>query len=199
MSDATEDPDRIRNDIERTRDSLSRDVDALAYKASPTRVVRERTDRARGLFAGARDKVMGVASDGRSRVAAGRDFVSDTASSASDATARVPERIKTTAEGNPLAAGVVVFGAAWLISSLLPGTRTERQAVQQATDLAEPMKDSAVSAARDVRENLREPLKDAAASVKSATADSLGVVKQEGQQAAQNVRDTATEQAHHVS
>ena len=57
------DPDQIRREIEATRNSLSSDVDALAYKVSPGRIVDDRKQRARNALQNVRDKVMGTASD----------------------------------------------------------------------------------------------------------------------------------------
>jgi hypothetical protein len=38
--------------------------------------------------------------------------------------------------GNPLAAGLIAFGAGWLVASLLPATEPEQQVAWQARDLA---------------------------------------------------------------
>ncbi|MEV4813452.1 DUF3618 domain-containing protein [Micromonospora avicenniae] len=57
------DPDQIRREIEATRDNLSSDVDALAYKVSPARIVDDRKQRARTALQKVRDSVMGTASD----------------------------------------------------------------------------------------------------------------------------------------
>ena len=57
------DPDQIRREIEATRNNLSSDVDALAYKVSPARIVDDRKQRARNALQNVRDKVMGSASD----------------------------------------------------------------------------------------------------------------------------------------
>jgi len=72
-----EEPDRLRQDIERTRASLSRDVDQLADKTSPTRVAQRR-------WTSVKEKVMG--SSDHARHAAGDTFstAQDKASHASD-------------------------------------------------------------------------------------------------------------------
>ena len=131
------DPDQIRNEIERTRENLSTDVDALAYKASPSRMVTARTDRVRGAFGGVKDKVMGAASDVSDRADSAASTVSDTASSVSGSAGAGPGKVKGAAQGNPLAAGVVVFGTAWLVSSLLPRSQREQQAADQVKTVAQ--------------------------------------------------------------
>jgi hypothetical protein len=71
-----EETTRLREEIHRTRDDLTRDVDLLADKTSPSRIVERRVQRTRrGLrrgFTGLREKVMGSSpSSGRHRTAPG--------------------------------------------------------------------------------------------------------------------------------
>ncbi len=51
------DPEEIREEIERTRDELSRDVDALRDKVSPGQVARRQADRLRAGVARVKDRV----------------------------------------------------------------------------------------------------------------------------------------------
>ena len=55
--------------------------------------------------------------------------------------------------GNPLAAGVIAFGLGMLVSSLIPSTEKEREAVSQLQSL-EPVKEKATEVAKDIGENL---------------------------------------------
>ena len=183
------DADQIREEIRRTRDNLSADVDALAYKASPSRMVHERTDKIRGAVRGAKDKVMGVASD------AG-DQTSSAASVVGENTTSVAGKVKHAAEGNPLAAGLVVFGAAWLVSSLIPRSNSEHQAAQAVRtavqEHAGPITEALSDAGHGLQENLREPVRAAADSVKESVADAAHAVKDDTKTAAEEVRDDAT-------
>ncbi|MBM0232287.1 DUF3618 domain-containing protein [Micromonospora sp. STR1_7] len=56
------DPDRIRREIETTRNELSSDVDALTDKVNPRRIAGDRVGQARGVFTRAKEKVMGSSS-----------------------------------------------------------------------------------------------------------------------------------------
>ncbi|MFN8075893.1 MAG: DUF3618 domain-containing protein [Kineosporiaceae bacterium] len=56
--------EELKQQIEQTRNEISRDVDALAYKASPSRIVGSRVDRAKSGLTGLKEKVMGSSSDG---------------------------------------------------------------------------------------------------------------------------------------
>jgi len=161
----TTEPDQIRRDIERTQENLSADVDALTYKASPKRMARDRVDQVRGGFRSVRSKVMGTASEAGEHTAAATSGIAQQATD-------MPAKAKRVAEGNPLAAGVVVFGAAWLVSSLLPKTAREQQAAGQVKATAqqhiEPVKETVSSAAGEMKENLREPVQEATESMKSS-------------------------------
>jgi hypothetical protein len=179
------DPDRIREEIRSTRASLSDDVDALAYKASPTRMVHERTDRVRHGVRRMRDTVMGTVADVGDRAGDAASTVGDTAGSAAG-------QVKRAAQGNPLAAGLVVFGAAWLASSLLPGSRGEAQAAQRAMSMAQehagPVKEALADSAREIRDDLREPVREAADSVRETV---TGAAQETGRQSAEAAREVA--------
>lgn len=54
-------PDEIRADIERTRQDLSTNVDAVTEKVSPSKVAQRQTDKVRSTLSGWKDHVMGSA------------------------------------------------------------------------------------------------------------------------------------------
>jgi hypothetical protein len=122
---------------------------------------------------------------------AARDTVSEKASEARDAVSRAPATVKRKAQGNPLAAGVIAFGIGMLVSSLIPSTEKERQAVSQLQENLEPVKEKASEVAQEVAENLKEPAQQAAQSVKAAATEGAENVRQEGAAAAAEVKDQA--------
>jgi hypothetical protein len=176
----TTEPDQIREEIRQTRAALSGDVDALAYKASPSRMVHERTDRIRGAIHGARTRIMGTASDLGDRASS---TVAETAESVADSAGAAATQLKRTAEGNPLAAGLIVFGAAWLVSSLLPRSEREQHLARQVRDVAAqhagPVTEALGESAREIGEHLREPAAHAVESVKATAVDAVDTVKQD--------------------
>jgi hypothetical protein len=99
--------------------------------------------------------------------------------------------MKRRAQGNPLAAGVIAFGLGMLVSSLIPSSEKEREAVSQLQDNLEPVKEKATEVARDIGEGLRPAAQDAAESVKTTAQEGAENVKQEGQSAAADVKDQA--------
>ncbi|WP_410634941.1 DUF3618 domain-containing protein [Amycolatopsis sp. cmx-4-83] len=191
-------PDRIRREIEGTQRNLSTDVNALTEKVSPGRIVERRVGRLRTAVGSAKDRVMGTANDHASTAGDKAGSVAATAqdkvSTAADAVSDAPRQIRRGTQGNPLAAGLIAFGAGWLVSSLLPASEPERKLAGQATDLArEQLAPVAKHAAEEVKENLREPVQRAAESVRSEAADSASTVKEEARSATGDVTDRAQE------
>ena len=52
---------------------------------------------------------------------------SDALNSAGERIGDVPQTVQRKTQGNPIAAGLIAFGAGWLVSSLLPPTRKEQE------------------------------------------------------------------------
>ena len=218
------DPDQIRREIEATRNSLSTDVDALAYKVSPSRIVDDRKQRARNALQNVRDKVMGTASDlghgtGHAAHAAGghassaastvsdkahsaASTVSDKAHSVGDAAQRAPQLIRQKSEGNPLAAGLIAFGVGMLVSSLVPATRREQELATQVKEKAGEhsgvVKEKLSEVASELKEELREPAQHATESVKATAQDAVHAVKDDTRSAAHDVKDSAQQSREQV-
>jgi hypothetical protein len=120
-----------------------------------------------------------------------KDTVSEKASEAGEAVRQAPRRIRRKAQGNPLAAGVVAFGLGMLVSSLIPSTEKEREAVSQLQENLEPVKQKAAEVAKDIGEGLKPAAQEAADSVRETAQEGVENVKQEGQSVAQDVKDQA--------
>ncbi|HET9650140.1 MAG TPA: DUF3618 domain-containing protein [Microlunatus sp.] len=179
------DPDEIRAEIERTRESVSDDVNRLADAAKPSNIARRQVDKVKDAAINVKDTVMGSASDATNSVG---DTLHESAASARDTARRTPRAVRARTRGNPLAAGMIAFGAGLLISSLIPSSQREQEAVSSLQGSLEPLKEEATGAAREVAENLREPAQRAAASVKATVTDAVDEVKQEGSTATEDVR-----------
>jgi Protein of unknown function (DUF3618) len=186
MGQSTEE---LNDDIEATRQRLSRDVDELGTKVSPSQIAHRRKEAAKNKLGSLRDRVMGSAQDATGSVAsAGQSMTGSVSDTASGAVQGLQQR----AEGNPLAAGVIAFGAGMLLSSLFPATRAETQVAQKGMDTArehgQPLIEEAKSMGQEVGQNLKEAGSQAASEVASTAKDSAQHVKEEGQESAQNVR-----------
>ena len=194
------DPDEIRADIERTRAALSDDVDDLAESVKPKNVAGRQVGKVKEAASNIKDRVMGSDDDDSSGSAVGtvtdkgyaaKDTVSEKASDAREAVRQAPRRMRRRAQGNPLAAGMIAFGLGMLVSSLIPSTEKEREAVSQLQDNLGPVKEKASEVAQDMAENLKPAAQEAGESVKAAATEGVENVKQEGQSAAADVKDQA--------
>lgn len=174
----TTEAEQIRQDIEKTRRELSSDVDSLTEKVSPARIVERRVGKAKGALSGAKEKVMGAAPSTSPAQAAGdaRDSLTSAAS------------------GNPLAAGLIAFGAGWLVSSLMPASSAERQAAGAAKEMIQEHSDVLTAplqeAAQSVKESMQEPVQEAMEAVKSTATDAVASVKDEAGSATSSSSDS---------
>jgi ElaB/YqjD/DUF883 family membrane-anchored ribosome-binding protein len=183
----TNDPDQIRSNIEATRRDLGSDVDALADKVDPSKIAQRQTDKAKGALRSARDRVMGVASD-----------VRGDAEDAMGSASGVAHGAVQKAKGNPLAVGLIAFGAGWLLSSLIPPSEKEKELAGSLTDAAQPLVDEVKSAASNVAEDLKEPAQDAVAAVRDSATDAADHVKADATSAVDDVRDQAAESRENI-
>jgi len=101
-------------------------------------------------------------------------------------------------QGNPLAAGLIAFGAGLLVSSLIPPSAKEREAAEALKSAAEPVTTEITEAAKDMAQGLKEPAQEAMDNVKATAADAADHVKGEGQAAVSDVKATAADAKDHV-
>lgn len=188
----TDSPDEIRADIEKTRRELGGDVDALADKVSPSKIVGRQTDKVKNALGSVRERIMGAADDAGSSI-------SDAGSSAAEHVVDVKDRVVAKAEGNPLAVGLIAFGAGLLLASLIPASAKEKRIAADVKDQAQPLVDEVAGVAKDIGANLKEPAKDAATAVKDAASDSVDTVKAEAKSATAEVKDQAEQARETVS
>ncbi|MDN5764749.1 MAG: DUF3618 domain-containing protein [Humibacillus sp.] len=181
------DPDQIRAEIEATRAGLSSNVNALTESVKPGNVVRRQVG---GTFSSLKDQVMG-SEDSAGKAAGAKDSVMESASSGTSTAAQ-----KT--RGNPLAAGVIAFGAGLLLGSLLPTSEAEQQAAATVKDKAAPLTDHITDAAKSVATDLKEPATEAAQNLKAAATDAANTVKDEAQSTASDVKASSADAAEHV-
>ena len=187
------DPDQIRADIERTRSQLSDNVDTLTDTANPKNIADRQVNKVKGAVSSVKDKIMGSDDDpyDNGRVGDATSLTAGKVSEAGDALAAAPGNVKQKTRGNPLAAGLIAFGAGLLVSSLIPASQKEQDAVSGLQENLEPLKQKASDAAKDMADNLRAPAQEAVDSVKATATDAVANVKDEGQAAKDQVQGQA--------
>lgn len=212
----SDNPDAIRSDIEATRARLGTNVDAVADKVTPSNIVHRQTDKLKDTVSGVKEKIMGAADSASTTVHTGAGHTGNALHSTGDtlhgakdtaaaklgdagtAISNAPDQVKAKTQGNPLAAGLIAFGAGMLISSLIPASQKEREAADQLKTAAQPLATQVTDAAKDMVQDLKEPAQEAMENVKATATDAAQNVKAEGQHAATDVKDRATDATSNV-
>ena len=193
----SENPDVIRADIEATRARLGTNVDAVADKVTPSHIVQRQTDKVkenvRDAVFGVKEKVMGAADHTAGNVHSATGSAGTHLGDAGAAIGDAPAQLKSRTQGNPMAAGLIAFGAGLLVSSLIPASQKEREAADALKTAAEPLTTELTEAAKNVAEGLKEPAQAAMENVKASAADATEHVKAEGQGAVTDVKDRTAE------
>lgn len=196
----------LRQEIEEQREEIGRDVDAIGDRVSPARIVDRRTEAVKSKFRSAKDAVMGSndpygqADSSRSgamggRVADTKEQATGLAHTAADRVAGVPDRVRSGTRGNPLAAGLIAFGAGLLAATLIPTSEQEEEIARQLQPQLERASGKVGEAGREIVENLRPDVQDAVQEVKDEAAGAgqrlTGDAKQAVQETARSVKATS--------
>ena len=198
-----EEPDRLRQDIENTRAKMTRDVDLLAEKTSPTRIAQRRwtsvkekvmgsTDHARHAASSSTSSAVGTVQDKASHLG---DAASEKAHDAADAVRNAPQAVASQTQGNPLAAGIIAFGVGMLAATLIPVSDVEKRAGQQLKDNSGELTDSVKNIATDLKDDLSGTVQEAVDQVKQTAQDATQTTKDQAQTSAQDVKDQTRQAA----
>ncbi|MDQ2585546.1 DUF3618 domain-containing protein [Saccharothrix yanglingensis] len=220
-------PDQIRQDIDRTRAELVADANRIVDHTRPANIAQRRVTKVRRGITTLRERVMGTmpdtttvqqhashvgdrASETASTVASTvgdkaqqvAHGVADTAQHAAQAVQNAPQQARQQARGNPLAAGLIAFGAGALVAALIPATRAEQDAVRQlgdrAGDVMEPVKEALAESAQTLKEGATSAVSDAAAEVKQTAQEAAQTTAEQAKGSAQDVGQHARESGQQV-
>jgi gas vesicle protein len=193
---------RLRAEIDQQRADLTRDLEMVGDKVSPTRIVERRTEAAKGRLRSMRDAVMGSADDVSSsasdRMSSVRDTASGMAGQVTGAVSHTEDRIERGTRGNPLAAGLVAFGFGLLVATVIPESRRERQIARKVQPQLEHVAQAAVEAGQGVAEELAPAAQEAGSQVGQVAKDAAGELGQTVKEHAGDAADTARDAAHDV-
>lgn len=216
-------PEELKADIAERRRMMGEDLEAIGDRVSPGQIIRRRRAALGDRMAGWRQTVMGAPrrtqSSGRSsatsseatgKIAEAASRVSDRATGLGDQLsshasdlgeqlAQAPDALRTQAQGNPLAAGLITFGAGLLVASVLPASQPEQQAAQsaqpqlleaatQAHDIGDQLSETAKSSAREAAESLKSTASEAAQAVKTQASDAGTDLKSHATEAAEQLK-----------
>jgi hypothetical protein len=176
---------------EAQRADLSRDLEAIGDRISPGRMVERRKAAVQQGFGRARDAVMGRADSVRSSAGDTLSGVGDTASSVGQRIGDVPGAVRQQTEGNPIAAGVIAFGAGMLLATLIPATRREEEVARRIEPQLAGVAGEVRSGVQQAAEQLKPAAQQAMEEVKSSARDAVDTVKGEASSGADTVRQEA--------
>lgn len=218
---ATDDPEVIRQDIDRTRDEMEGTLTAINDRVNPQRVVGRRKARLRQRWTSFRSNIMGSGessyggSSGSSssswrdrtpdvdvsgKTDQTKQALSERTDQARQAVSDAPQQVQRQTRGNPLTAGMIAFGIGTLIGSALPDSQVERRAAREAADRVdvEGAKERLTDHAKGVQETVQERAREAADDIKGSASDAAQEVKGQAQQEGKRVKDDAQQSGQQV-
>lgn len=184
--------EELRQQIAQTRRELSHDVDAIADKVSPSRVVHRQGEKIKSSIHRAKEAVMGANETASDHTRKAADNVGEQARQA-------PQQVLAQTRGNPLAAGLIAFGAGLLVSSLLPSSEREAEMVDKLKTSAGPLAEELQDSAKQVVQHMKQPVLSAAEELKTSAGDSVAHVKQEASGQMDDLQNQAKDTAKDLS
>lgn len=177
-------PEEIQEDIEQTRADLRDNVEALQEKVSVKGAASRSATKVKDTVSGVKDAVMGSA---ESSASSARDAVSSVGD--------VPDRVRSTTAGNPLAVGLGAFALGWLVSSLIPASERETQAVAslQDSDALKPLQESAQQLVGEAKAQGQQAVQEFAEQAKSSAQTVAEQAKDTAQAAAEVAKEKVQE------
>jgi hypothetical protein len=185
----------VRADIEDTRSDMSDTIDAIADKASPRRIVDRRRRAVANGWRSVRERVMGRAESATGatgdRARGMSESARDTAGSVAEAARQVPDTVISQTQGNPMAVGLVAFGAGLLAATLIPPSEPEQRLAGTLRDQAQPLQDELKAAGQQVVEDVKSSAKQGTEQVKQRASEAAGTVQEDVKSSAQEVKSQA--------
>jgi hypothetical protein len=185
----------VRRDIERTRGEMSETIDAIADRTSPSRVLGRQRQRFVDRFRMVRTQVMGTADQVRGTAQDAAQGTQQGVGQLADKARQLPdqarEQLRTQAQGNPLAAGIIAFGGGLLAASLIPSSRAERRVAGQVRQGAQPAIDELKDTGRELADEVKRTAEEAAGEVSRTASESAQRVADDARSAASEVREEA--------
>ena len=148
-----QDPDAIRQEIERTRDEMSETIDAIGYKADvPARskeAVADKVDAVKGKVSSATDAVKEKAGMATGTVKDKAGTVSDKTPSTDQVKGNAKQAVSV-AKGNPLGLGIGALAVGFLAGMLIPETQKEHETIGP---VADKVKENVQNTAQEIAES----------------------------------------------
>ena len=188
--------DELRRSAEIDRARMGETLEAIGDRISPERMVERRKAAVGQGFRRMREAVMGSPEYVEPAVQRAQNQAHSAATSTIEGARAVaqsvqhaPEAIAEQTAGNPLAAGLIAFGAGLLAATAFPRTRTEHRLVETAQPHLDKVKDELHDAGQDISGGLRDHAKSALEQTTSAGKDAASTLVGEARESARTVTD----------
>lgn len=169
----------LRAQLDEQRSQIGHTVDQIEDRVRPGRIVRRKRGQLGMKWTEWKDQVMGndeygntypadayPVDDGEGRLAQTSHAVRDQASSVASSVGDAPETVRRQTRGNPVAPGLIAFGAGLLVAALVPETRREHELVAKVQPELDKATAAVADTGREIGAELQDSVQEAAASVK---------------------------------
>jgi gas vesicle protein len=173
----------LRREAETQRSRMGDTLDAIGDRLSPERMVERRKAALGQRFTRVKETVMGSPQY--------LEPMTNRVTGTVDAVKHAPEAMTQQARGNPIAAGIVAFGAGMLFATVLPKTETERRVAREVQPMLDTAMQEAKEVGREMAEDVKGKAKDAADEVKSSANQATERVRIDARQATEEVKNEA--------
>jgi uncharacterized protein YoxC len=196
MADRT---DQLREDIDQKREDIGYTVDQIQNRVSPGRITARGRYRFRRWWIDTKDRILGNDQSeypwerrvqGIShRVGNVTDRASEMMSEVREGVAETPRMVRHQTQGNPVAAGFIAFGGGLLVGTLLPETRTERDAAKRLEPSVSGIAQEAGEIGKEMAEDVKTTAVEAIDQVKDSASTAAADLKDEAKEAMTRVRE----------
>ena len=188
--------DQLRRDAEMQRSRMGDTLEAIGDRLSPERMVERRKAAVGQKLRSMKESVMGSPgyeepATERLRTQAGDALQSATQSvqSATEHMQQAPQALADQTRGNPVAAGIIAFGAGVLLATVLPGSRTEQRLVEEAKPQLQEAANQLTDMGRGVVSDAKDHAREAVEEVKSSGGEATASMREQAELSAQHVKD----------
>jgi gas vesicle protein len=186
----------LKREAEVQRARMGETLEAIGDRLSPPRMVERRKAAVGQTVRNVKERVMGSPSyqePGQGLTKRAGDAMSsagDTLQSATQKVQHAPEALADQARGNPIAAGIVAFGAGLLMATVFPKSSTEQRLVGEAQPQLRQAAEELKGMGRDVADDARDEAKRATEAVKSAGSDAASNVRDQARTSTEELRQS---------
>jgi len=167
---------------------MSETLEAIGDRVSPERMVERRKAAVGQRFKRARDAIMGSRDYEEPKLTRVRERAGDAVSATAERVQHAPEVAAEQVRGNPIAAGLLIFGAGVLVASIFPETQTEQRLVEAAQPQMQRATEDLKDAGHELVESATQHGQEAAHELRAAGTEAAGTVTDQARASAEQIK-----------